>query len=233
MALMGLLGTLSLGCGGGDGAVDLGQADDGMPDSGPEDLGTPDCVTVTTLGAADSAPARPDGVVGVGGLRITNDLVVAGFSSLAQHGAAGANGGNLLDFHVLGSDDHFVEHWIVAGPDSGLRVFNTTMNVTAEEADRVVLEVRGYVERAPHGGITMNPGTGLTAVTTFELRCGEPKLHIATTLTNATNPPVTLAGLTGALRPVDVLLWGSPSNMRPFCPNPGQGTTCTTINFSN
>ncbi|MBK7155717.1 MAG: PHP domain-containing protein [Sandaracinaceae bacterium] len=233
MALMGLLGTLSLGCGGGDGAVDLGPADDGMPDSGPEDLGTPDCVTVTTLGAADSAPARPDGVVGVGGLRITNDLVVAGFSSLAQHGAAGANGGNLLDFHVLGSDDHFVEHWIVAGPDSGLRVFNTTMNVTAEEADRVVLEVRGYVERAPHGGITMNPGTGLTAVTTFELRCGEPKLHIATTLTNATNPPVTLAGLTGALRPVDVLLWGSPSNMRPFCPNPGQGTTCTTINFSN
>lgn len=234
-AVMGFLSFLAAGCGGGgDDPVDQGQVvDEGPLDEGTEDMGSPDCVTATTVTAADGAPPRPDGIVGVGGLRLANDRVVAGFSSLTQGGAAGANGGNLLDFHVLGSDDHFVEHWIVAGPDSGLRVFNTAMNLITEESDRVVLEVRGYVERAPHGSISMNPGTGLTAVTTFELRCGEPKLHIATTLTNATDPPIALVGLTGALRPVDVLLWGSNSNMRPFCPNAGQGSTCTTINFGN
>lgn len=230
VALLGLFSFLTPGCGGGgDDPVDLGR-DEG---SGPLDMGRPDCVTATVLEATAAAPAGPDGVVGAGGLRIANDLVTAGWSSLTQGGAAGANGGNLLDFHVLGSDDHFVEHWIVAGPDSGLRVFNDAMNLITEEPDRVVLEVRGHVEVAPHGSITMDPGDGLEVVTTFELRCGEPKLHIATTLTNDTSPPISVAGVFGALRPVDVVLWGSTSNMRPFCPNPGQGSTCTTINFSN
>ncbi|MCB9626456.1 MAG: PHP domain-containing protein [Sandaracinaceae bacterium] len=223
------------GCGGGgDGRNDQGPADLGPVDAnGDVDQGVTDCVTVTTVAAADGAAPPPDGVVGVGGLRITNDLVVAGFSALDQHGTAGANGGNLLDFHRLGSDDHFLEHWLVAGPDSGLRAFNDSMTVTTEEPNRVVLEVRGHIERAPHGQVSPDPGDGLTIVTTFELRCGEPKLRLATTLTNDTSPPRAVAGLVGALRPVDILLWGSPTGMRPFCPNPGQGTSCTQINFGN
>ncbi|MCA9578603.1 MAG: PHP domain-containing protein [Myxococcales bacterium] len=225
-----------VGCGGGgDGPPsDLGAADTGSADQGSaEDQGTGPCVTARTVTAADTPPPGPDGVVGVGGLRLQNDMVVAGFSALEQHGTAGANGGNLLDFHVIGGDDHLVEHWLVAGPDSGLRAFNESMTVITEEDERVVLELRGHIERAPHGAISPSPGDGLSIVTTFELRCGEPKLHIDTTITNDTSPPITVAGLTGPLRPVDVILWGSPSGMRPFCPNPGQGSTCTTINFAN
>jgi len=201
------------------------------------DAGTdagPLCVTASIItGSTESAPP-PDGIAGNMDLAVENGVIRAVFSAIDRPVGVAASGGTLMDLHFIGQSDHMNEFSQLAGVAQALQVAYTSLEVAESEVDRLVVEARGHVSPQPPGegespAVTPDPGTDLEYVTRYEIRCGEPIVRVASTLTNVG----TATYDTGeAFAIMDVMFWGTRS-LIPFCPARGQGDRCNPFDIDN
>lgn len=205
-------------CGGGDGGgADGGSADGPAADAGPQ------CFTWATVGAEGEGSPPPDGVGGEGDIEVRTDVLRAVFAAVDRPVHLAPSGGTLVDLHLLGRDDHLNEISQLAGVSQEMQVAYTEMEVVEAGPGRFVLEARGHVKPQPgEPSVSPDPGTDLSAVTRYELRCGEPRLWMETTITNVGEQAY---GTETAFGVLDVVLWGG-NSLLPFCPTRGHGDRC-------
>lgn len=231
--VLGLSGWVGCGCGDDDGGTDAGDVDGAMGDGGPGMC----TVRAVTIEGATEQPAAPHGIGGNMDLAIENDRVRAVFAAIDRPAFYAASGGTLVDFHPIGRGDALNEFSQLGGAAQALQVRYTSMEIAEQDETHVIVQMTGHVQQTPPEAgdapaISPDPGTDLEMVTRYELRCGEPILHITSTVTN--NTPNTYAP-TGGFFPMDLLLWGGTSSttMSPFCPETGQGDRCRVFSFAD
>lgn len=191
------------------------------------------CVTAGRLDASGTRVA-PDGLGGEGDLKVQSDVLTAVFAAVDRPVQIAASGGTLIDLYLNGRSDHMNEYSQIAGADQALQVAYTSMQVVEQDGQHVVVESSGHVQPQPPspGGapaVDPDPGTDVTYVTRYEVRCGEPLVHVRSTLTNTGSQAYATSSGWGIM---DVMLWGTRS-LLPFCPGTGQGLRCPSFDISN
>lgn len=227
------LATLAA-CGDDDGTP---GTDAGPPDAPMGDAGPTCTITAAEIGATGAPSRPPDGIGGAGDLAVETDVLRAVFARVDREALLGASGGTIIDLHLVTSEsDHMNELSQLAGVSQDLRVRYTEMNVVTEDDRHVVIEVRGHLlpgakEPGETPAVTPDPGENIRVTTQYELRCGEPIVHMTTTIENTAD--VTYR-TDIAFAAMDVMMWGGSSKgLLPFCPVRGQGTDCIEFSFSN
>ncbi|MFW6086986.1 MAG: CehA/McbA family metallohydrolase [Myxococcota bacterium] len=213
---VGAAGALASGCDDGDG---------GAPGACSIEVGT--------LDATGERPF-PDGIGGEGDLRVRTDVLTAVFSDVDRPAHIAASGGTLVDLSLDGGDDHMNEYSQIAGASQSLQVRYTEMEVVEQDDRRAVVESRGFVQPQPvEAGeaepVQPDPGTDIELVTQWEMRCGDPRVHLRSTLTNTGSQSYQTGAGWGIM---DVMFWGTRS-LEPFCPVSGQGEECTPFDIDN
>ncbi|MDH5492833.1 MAG: hypothetical protein OEY14_12845, partial [Myxococcales bacterium] len=206
------LALLAHGCGGDETGMPDGGPDDGSLDASPDgadaDAGPTSCMSVTTITGASVTGPFPDGIAGDTDLAVENGLVRVVFNAVDHDPELAASGGNIVDFHFLGEDDHFRELSQLASPGQAFQVRYTALEVATETLDTVIVRATGHVSPQPDEGgfpLTPDPGAGLAVVTEYELRCGDPRVRLSTTITNTT---ANVYAVSNGFSVMDFLVWG-------------------------
>jgi hypothetical protein len=222
---LGIAASMWLGCG------------DDDDDEVPEDAAVDARVTCEiTAGILDDSGTRafPVGMGGEGDLRVSTDVLTAVFAHIERPAIIAASGGTLIDLYLNGRDDHLNEYSQLAGASQPLQVRYTDVEVVEQDDHHVVVESRGFVSPQPpregqDPAVTPHPGEDLTYVTRWELRCGDPRVHLHSSLTNDGDQPYVSNAGWGIM---DVMMWGTRS-LIPFCPVQGQGDRCNPFDIEN
>ena len=227
-----LLALTLVGCGDDSAPTDGGvDASDGSTDA--SDGGVSCTFNVATLAAGGDRAPGPDGIGGDGDLEIRTDALVAVFSALDRPSGIAKSGGTLVDLHRPGRSDHMNEFSQLAGPDQSMQVEYTSLDVSEQTTDHLVVQASGFVSPQPTeagtpGPITPGPGENLSFVTTYTFHCGSSEVQVHSVLTNVG----TETYATSIFGILDAMFWGRRS-LVPFCPVTGQGDRCAAFDISN
>ncbi|NOY94666.1 MAG: CehA/McbA family metallohydrolase [Deltaproteobacteria bacterium] len=222
-----------------DAGPDTSTVDANMPDAGDAgggdagDAGPVDCVMAGVIEGATSTGPGPDSIGGDGDLEVTNGLFRAVFDAVDRPALLARSGGNLVDLHFIGESDNFEEFSQLGSPAQAFQVTYSTLEVAEQDAERVLIRSSGFLDPQPKEDgsprLTPDPGEGITVVTEYEIRCGDPRIRVSSTLTNTTSD---IYAITNGFHVLDFVLWGGSSGL-PFCPTTGQGDRCTEFDSSD
>jgi hypothetical protein len=221
-----VIAGVGVGCGDDDGGGADGGGDGGDAGEG--------CISAMVLADGSGTSAEPDGIGGDGDLALDNGVIRAVFAAVDRPSGIAASGGTLIDLHFIGQGDHLNEFSQLAGPDQALQVRYSEMAIAQMESNRAVIEVSGHVQPQPpdegeEAAVTPDPGTDLAVTTRYEMRCGEARVHVQTTIEN-TGDTTYETGLGFGV--MDVVYWGGRA-LAPFCPSVGAGDRCPDFDIDN
>jgi len=232
----GLLFTV--GCGDDSSPTDAGP-DSAMPDGSTDgggdagDAGPMDCVMARVIEGSTMTAPGPDAIGGNGDLEVTNGLFRAVFDAVDRPALLARSGGNLVDLHYLGESDNFEEFSQLGSPAQAFQVSYNTMEVAEQDSDHVLIRSSGFIDPQPKEDgspqLTPDPGEGITVITEHEIRCGDPRIRVSSTLRNTTANTYALGN---GFHVLDFVIWGGSSGL-PFCPTTGQGDRCTEFNSAD